>query len=504
MNEIFKFAPFSLGENEGEFTAIVSSTGRDLDGDTITAKALEGVSISNLIPVLRNHEEDEIVGAIHQVDKDGDRLIAKGRLFHPKARQDAKAQTHGLSMGFRGEGTKTDSGVQYDRVQLFEVSMTKRPSNPDAEFLSVKHRGDTNLNGNGNGNADAEKNAQPDGDQLAAIAKDVKKMKVQITDMQDALEKKPNGNADETEREFVDFSKGTVHLDPVKLITKDYTANESVAGAKQDAIMPFYKRPRNNPYIELIGMDNIVNVDGDSFDVPELTGLSFTRNASEPNPRTANGDLDSNVVSVRHFDSYSAFSLAARDDVSMLRESVLMALDLELQASIAAEVFRVVKAANDDSTAGTITSGATTGTATSFPSTSEVITQLAALRQAVAVQYRTPGMMNTGFVLATGVVTPLLQAQTSAGEWAIDPLQGDSLYTFPLHEWGGFDDASTDGNVVGLFGHFADGVCVGFTTQLEITESEHMEPGKIAYLARARFGVIVKDHDAIRTLTVGA
>ena len=496
MNEIFKFAPFSLGANQGEFTARISSTGRDLDGDTITTKALEGVSISNLIPVLRDHDEGKIVGAIHAITVQGDELIAKGRLFDPESRLDAKAGTHGLSMGFRGTGTKTNTGIQYDDVRLFEVSMTESPSNVDTEFLSVKHR---DQGGNANGTTRTN-GADPDNEQLNAIAKDVKKMKVQIIDMRDELERKTTTAKDDPDPEFVDFSPGTVYLDPMKLITKDYTTSENPAGSKQDAVNPWYAKPLNNPFMELIGQENVVTVDGGSFSVPEISGLAFTRRANDPD--SATGGLSDSDVTSRNFVSYSAFSLAARDDLPMLREAALMGIGLELDASIAAEVFRIIKASNDDSTAGTIASGATTGTATGFPSTTEVVTQLAALRQAVKHQYRAD-RMHTGFVLASGVVTPLLQAQSTAGEWAIDPLQGDMLYTFPLREYDGMDGAGTDGNVVGVFGNFMDGVCVGFTTQLEVIESEHMNAGKVSYLARARFGVTVKDDEALRTMTVG-
>jgi HK97 family phage prohead protease len=139
----------------GEFTAIAAAWTEDRDGDQIVrgafAKSIEAWQDRNRpIPLHWAHRGDaeNVIGSVdpHSVREIAEGLYAKGKLdlegseLAREAWRLVKARTVALSFGYLA----TDKFMRSDGIQelreldLYEISLTPAPANPDTRILSFK------------------------------------------------------------------------------------------------------------------------------------------------------------------------------------------------------------------------------------------------------------------------------------------------------------------------------------------------------------------------------
>lgn len=143
-------------KDDGTFTGYAATFDvRDLGGDTISrgafTESLRAWSVKGEYPpILWHHQMDKPIGVITTMYEDAKGLYIEGRLLVGKVAKaseayallDAKA-VKGLSIGYKvkpGNYTWADDGYGRDikAVDLWEVSITTFPMNPDAGVTSVK------------------------------------------------------------------------------------------------------------------------------------------------------------------------------------------------------------------------------------------------------------------------------------------------------------------------------------------------------------------------------
>jgi HK97 family phage prohead protease len=139
----------------GEFTAIAAAYTLDRDKERIVPGAFEKSLAAwrkrgRAIPLHWSHLGDPqyIIGSVdpHAAREISEGLFVKGRvdLDHSDIAREAwrlvKSGTVGLSFGFLGKmgPERTDGTRQILEVDLFEISLTPAPANPDTRILSFK------------------------------------------------------------------------------------------------------------------------------------------------------------------------------------------------------------------------------------------------------------------------------------------------------------------------------------------------------------------------------
>jgi uncharacterized protein len=139
----------------GEFTAIAAAWSEDRDGDQIIrgafAKTIKAWQERDRpIPLHWSHRGDAeyVIGSVdpHSVREIADGLYVKGKLdlegsdTAREAWRLVKARTVALSFGYLvSDAFKRADGIQELReIDLFEISLTPAPANPDTRILSFK------------------------------------------------------------------------------------------------------------------------------------------------------------------------------------------------------------------------------------------------------------------------------------------------------------------------------------------------------------------------------
>lgn len=144
----------SLDDSTGEFTgyAAVHST-VDSDGDVIKRGAFKRTldawrKSRRPIPVLYQHNGDEIVGATLEAREDEHGLFVRGRLLIDGVAKAREAYAllkagvlSGLSIGYRTVRESYDQSAKVrnlEEVKLYEYSLVTWPMHDDARILAVK------------------------------------------------------------------------------------------------------------------------------------------------------------------------------------------------------------------------------------------------------------------------------------------------------------------------------------------------------------------------------
>lgn len=116
----------------------------DRAGDIIKKGALR-MNVAEL-PMLRNHNTDDVIGIWTEIKETDQGLHVKGRL-NLKESMLARAtrsqiitkRLNGLSIGFRDRGsTRRGRNRTLHEIELVEVSIVREPSHPDARITSSK------------------------------------------------------------------------------------------------------------------------------------------------------------------------------------------------------------------------------------------------------------------------------------------------------------------------------------------------------------------------------
>jgi HK97 family phage prohead protease len=139
----------------GEFTALAAAWTEDRDGDQITrgafAKSIQAwKERGRPIPLHWAHRGDaeNVIGEVdpHSVREIAEGLYAKGKLdlegseIAREAWRLVKARTVALSFGYLATDTfrRTDGIQELRELDLYEISLTPAPANPDTRILSFK------------------------------------------------------------------------------------------------------------------------------------------------------------------------------------------------------------------------------------------------------------------------------------------------------------------------------------------------------------------------------
>ena len=135
---------------KGEIEAVVTSfKNYDVVNDKINAGALDDF-IKNFeggLQMLYSHDQKEIIGEWNSFEIKGDLVIGKGEIY-PEVSRGAdtialmsRGQIGATSIGFKASeyNQNEKGGYDFDKIELVEVSMVKRPANPKAQVISAKN-----------------------------------------------------------------------------------------------------------------------------------------------------------------------------------------------------------------------------------------------------------------------------------------------------------------------------------------------------------------------------
>ena len=143
----FQFQKFDV--TEGKITAVVTSfKNYDSVNDVIKPGALDEFlkEFSGGLPMLYQHEKNEIIGQWDKLSIRGDNVIGEGQIY-PEVSKGAdtmalisRGMIGATSIGFRStDFEKNDEGgLDFNKIDLVEISMVRSPANPKAQLLSAK------------------------------------------------------------------------------------------------------------------------------------------------------------------------------------------------------------------------------------------------------------------------------------------------------------------------------------------------------------------------------
>ena len=143
------FEAQSLDVKKGELEAVVTSfKNYDAVNDVILEDALDSYleKFQGGLPMLWQHEKNEIIGVWTKLRIDGDKVIGSGQIFPEVSRgSDAMAlisrgMVGATSIGFRArEYEQNDQGgLTFKEIDLVEISLVRTPANPKAQIISAK------------------------------------------------------------------------------------------------------------------------------------------------------------------------------------------------------------------------------------------------------------------------------------------------------------------------------------------------------------------------------
>src|SRR5215471_2107120 len=137
-------------EEDGVFSGYASTYNRDLQGDQIMPGAF-AQSIRDKrgkIPILNNHDDNEVIGFSTSLAEDGKGLMLTAKLAGSQAGQNAYALLKtaaavdyrmGMSIGFIARDWDYDGDVRsIKEIDLWEASLTPFPAQPKAFVSAVK------------------------------------------------------------------------------------------------------------------------------------------------------------------------------------------------------------------------------------------------------------------------------------------------------------------------------------------------------------------------------
>ena len=139
----------SLDVQKGEIEAVVTSYGNyDKVNDVIKRGALSDFmkNFDGMLPMLWQHDKNEIIGQWDAFYEKGDLVIGRGQIY-PEVSKGADAMaliSRGMvastSIGFMAkEYDRNDKGgLDFSEIKLIEVSLVQNPANPKADITSAK------------------------------------------------------------------------------------------------------------------------------------------------------------------------------------------------------------------------------------------------------------------------------------------------------------------------------------------------------------------------------
>lgn len=137
----------------GEIKAYVTTFGNeDLVGDIMDTKALDGFverfnkAENSSLPMLWEHNRQEIIGEWKSFEIDEKGVIGKGQLYKGVSKADdvriylEKGAVGSVSIGFMSKDYETldSGGRKFNEIDLFETSIVITPANPQAQIVSAK------------------------------------------------------------------------------------------------------------------------------------------------------------------------------------------------------------------------------------------------------------------------------------------------------------------------------------------------------------------------------
>ena len=424
-----KTTDVSIDKTTRKLTGYLSTYGVDRDGDEVVAGAFdEFVKSKKSLPMLAFHKTDRPIGVWTDFVIDAKGLRGTGELYTDVDHGESvsklleRGAIDGLSLGFEiTDFDRLPTGrSQIRKMAPVECSIVSIPSVDNARVMSIKQQ---------NGGSAMDVNATDSIDQkLTALDK-------KITDTQDVLTKqildlqltKTNGR--KTEKEWVKTSETTAQFsidwrdDP--FITKDYLTQEGVAGSPVGTGQPWHTKFEMDPF-----KLPIVEVNGDSWNIVQLSGVEMENETSVPAAPTYAGGVSENAVNVKNWTTRIRLSDNVINDVPRLRELVLQSVRRAYRQAKAEEIFDVI------STSVTGASGipeVLSGVSNALPSAANLLGRLAAMIAAVSTANRSSEMGMPKFWMSSPVYNLLLQA-TGSAEWAVRPSSdgGLSLWGYPL------------------------------------------------------------------------
>ncbi len=135
---------------EGTIEAVVTSFKNfDKVNDVIEPGALDEFlkQFSGGLPMLYQHDKNEIIGQWDKLTIRGDLVVGQGQIF-PEVSRGAdtmalvsRGMIGSTSIGFRSKEFEQNEvgGFNFKQIELVEISMVQSPANPKASLLSAKN-----------------------------------------------------------------------------------------------------------------------------------------------------------------------------------------------------------------------------------------------------------------------------------------------------------------------------------------------------------------------------
>lgn len=135
---------------EGKISAVVTTfKNYDVVNDVMMPGSLDNYikGFEGNLPMLYQHEKNEMIGIWNKLTIDGDKVIGDGMIFPEVTRgKDTMALiSRGLigstSIGFKATDYEQndEGGLNFKEIELVEISMVRSPANPKAQLLSAKN-----------------------------------------------------------------------------------------------------------------------------------------------------------------------------------------------------------------------------------------------------------------------------------------------------------------------------------------------------------------------------
>jgi hypothetical protein len=141
----------TAADKPGAFSGYASAYTKDLQGDKIApgAFAQSIASRKGMVPILLNHDPDQMLGVSTSLAEDGKGLMLNGQLFMDTTAgkdmygllQAASSMDYrmGMSIGFdANDWDMENDGRMIKEIDLWEVSITPFPAQPKAYVADVK------------------------------------------------------------------------------------------------------------------------------------------------------------------------------------------------------------------------------------------------------------------------------------------------------------------------------------------------------------------------------
>lgn len=135
---------------EGRLEAVVTSFNNfDVVNDRIYPGALDEFmkQFNEKLPMLYQHDKQEIIGEWVSLEVRGDLVIGKGEIYSKVSRGAdsmeliSRGMIGSTSIGFVGKRYEENEkgGIDFKEIELREISLVRTPANPKANILSAKN-----------------------------------------------------------------------------------------------------------------------------------------------------------------------------------------------------------------------------------------------------------------------------------------------------------------------------------------------------------------------------